>query len=187
MRAIAALGAATGLLAGCSGGTAGNSARAGAPANEAAPAPERPPNLALDQQRLVQACIPAAERETPIGRLTPTRRAALNLCLNTETTRQLQPRLPIRIDSRTQLDRVAVEGRALVYRYRIAMPVAALPAGIGDRLESNTRGAACRGEDVRQIIALGGVQVYRWVDRDEAAIREVRVETCPEETGAARR
>ena len=106
------------------------------------------------------------------------RRAALNLCLNTETARQLGARLPIRIDSSSLLDRVTVEGPALVYRYRIDKRVAELPAGTPDRLDAHTRRSACAGEDVQQIIALGGVQIYRWVDRDEATIREVRIARC---------
>jgi hypothetical protein len=149
-----------------------------APANAAATAPEAPPALALDQARLEQTCIPAAERERPIAELSRARRAALNHCLNAETVRQLTPRLPIRLDASTQLDRVGIEGRALVYRYRIDRRIAELPAGTPDRLATMTRRNACAGEDVQQILALGGAQIYRWVDRDEATIRKVRIESC---------
>ena len=184
MKAIAGLGAAALAVAGCSGsGTGGN---AGAPQNQTkAPAPanaaaarEEPPALALDQQRLLDTCIPQAERPRPIAALSRARRAELNRCLNGETVRQLTPRLPIRIDSMTQLDRVGVEGAALVYRYRIDRRIAELPAGTPDRLDALTRHNACAGEDVQQIIALGGAQIYRWVDRDEATIREVRIDAC---------
>jgi hypothetical protein len=171
-------------LAACAGGGTGNNgaaanaAHAYAPANAARPASEEPPSLALDQQRLVDTCIPRADRERSIAQLGAARRAALNTCLNTETARQLGARLPIRIDSSTLLDRVTVEGPALVYRYRIDKRVAELPAGTPDRLDAHTRRSACAGEDVQQIIALGGVQIYRWVDRDEATIREVRIARC---------
>lgn len=183
MRKMIGLGAVALGLAGCAGGgadngAAQNSTKAGATANAAAPAREEPPQLALDQQRLVDTCIPRADRARSIQQLGAARRAALNLCLNTETARQLNGRLPIRIDSSTLLDRVTVEGTALVYRYRIDKRVAELPAGTPDRLDAMTRRSACAGEDVQQIIALGGVQVYRWVDRDEATIREVRVARC---------
>lgn len=179
------LGAAALGLAGCGGGTgsniaAGNATRpaanASAPANAAAA--EEPPSLALDQQRLVDTCIPRADRERSIEQLGAARRAALNLCLNHETARQLAARLPIRIDSSTLLDRVTVEGPALAYRYRIDRRVAELPAGTPDRLDAHTRQSACAGEDVQQTIALGGVQIYRWVDRDEAPISEVRIDRC---------
>jgi hypothetical protein len=76
------------------------------------------------------------------------------------------------------LDRVTVEGPALVYRYRIDKRIAELTVGTPNRLDAMTRRSACAGEDVQQIIALGGVQVYRWVDRDEAAIREIRIARC---------
>lgn len=190
MRTIITLGAAALGLASCAGGGANNqgaaqnmanagaTANSGATATAAAPAAEEPPSLALDQQRLVDACIPRADRERSIDQLGAARRAALNLCLNTETARQLGTRLPIHIDSSTLLDRVTVEGPALVYRYRIDKRVAELPAGTPDRLNAHTRQSACAGEDVQQIIALGGVQVYRWVDRDEAPIREVRIDRC---------
>ena len=185
MRRIVQLGAAALGLAGCAGGGAANEQGAapnaitkGASANAVAPAREEPPSLALDQQRLVDTCIPRADRARSIADLGAARRAALNLCLNAETARQLGARLPIRIDSSTLLDRVTVEGQALVYRYRIDKRLAELRAGVADRLEANTRQAACAGEDVQQIVALGGVQIYRWVDRDEALIREVRIARC---------
>ena len=188
MSRIIGLGAAALGLAGCAGGGANNqdaaqnaatnTASAGAGANAAAPAREEPPMLALDQQRLVDSCIPRVDRARPIARLGAARRTALNLCLNTETARQLDARLPIRIDSSTLLDRVTVEGPALVYRYKVDKRLPELRAGVADRLEANTRRSACAGEDVQQIIALGGVQVYRWVDRDEALIREVRIDRC---------
>lgn len=183
MRTIIILSAAVLGLAGCAGGGANNQGAAqnltnAGTANAAAPASEAPPSLALDQQRLVDTCIPQADRDRSIDQLGAARRAALNLCLNTETARQLGARLPIRIDSSTLLDRVTVEGPALVYRYRIDKRVAELPAGTPDRLDAHTRQSACAGEDVQQIIALGGVQVYRWVDRDEAPIREVRIDRC---------
>jgi hypothetical protein len=181
---ISGLGAAALGLAGCAGGgaannkAAGNAVNATASANAAASASQEPPSLALDQQRLVDTCIPRADRERSIAQLGAARRAALNLCLNTETARQLGARLPIRIDASTLLDRVTVEGPALVYRYRIDKRLAELPAGMADRVEANTRQSACAGEDVQQMIALGGVQGYRWVDRDEALIREVRIARC---------
>ena len=184
MRRIIRLGAVALGLAGCAGGGGGNNsaahnaANASASTNAAAPAREAPPSLALDQQRLVDTCIPRADRERSIQQLGAARRTALNLCLNMETARQLGARLPIRIDSRTLLDRVTVERRALVYRYRIDRRVAELPPGTPDRLDAHTRRSACAGEDVQQIIALGGVQIYRWVDRDEATIREVRIDRC---------
>jgi hypothetical protein len=190
MKAMTGSAAALLALGACGGGGAGNNGaaanmtnaaantNAAAPVNAAANAPEEPPSLALDQERLVAACIPAAERELPIERLQPARRAALNTCLNVETVRQLAPRLPIRIDSNTQLDQASVEGPALVYRYRIAQRLADLPAGAAERIDAHTRSNACAGEDVQQIVALGGVQVYRWVDRDEAVIREVRIDRC---------
>lgn len=190
MRTIIGLGAAVLALGACNGGGPGNNGAAGnraegpPPANGVSNQAEEPPALALDQARLEAACIPAAERELPIDQLGPARRAALNLCLNTETVRQLAPRLPIRIDSNTQLDQAGVDGAALVYRYRISLRMAELPAGSADRLETHTRSNACAGEDVRQIVALGGAQVYRWVDRDEAMIREVRIDACPD-AGAA--
>jgi len=179
------LGAAALVLAGCSGGGAAgnevaapNVAKAAVPANAAAAAPAPPPALAMDQQQLERTCIPPAERGRPIARLAAARRRALNLCLNGETARQPAPRLPIRIDAATRFDRVGVEGRALVYRYRVDRRISELPAGTPDRLEAMTRHNACAGEDVRQILALGGAQVYRWVDRDEATIREVRIDAC---------
>ena len=181
VRTIVGLGATALALVGCAGGGANNQgaaqnvANAGATANAAAPAREEPPTLALDQQRLVDTCIPQPDRTRSIQQLGAARRAALNLCLNNETARQLDARLPIRIDASTVLDRVTVEGAALVYRYRIDKRLAELPAGMADRVEANTRQSACAGEDVQQMIALGGVQVYRWVDRDEALIREVRI------------
>ena len=186
LRATIGLGAAALGLAACAGGGANNqaaaqntaAANASVTANGAAPAREAPPLLALDQQRLIDTCIPRVDRARPIAQLGAARRAALNLCLNNETARQLGARLPIRIDSSTLLDRVTVEGAALVYRYKIDKSVAELPAGTPDRLDAMTRRSACAGEDVQQIIALGGVQVYRWVDRDEAAIREVRIAHC---------
>ena len=184
VRTIIGLGATALALVGCASGGANNqgaaqnAANAGATANAAAPAREEPPQLALDQQRLVDTCIPQADRTRSIQQLGAARRATLNLCLNNETARQLNARLPIRIDSSTLLDRVTVEGPALVYRYRIDRRVAELPAGTPDRLDAMTRRSACAGEDVQQIIALGGVQIYRWVDRDEATIREVRIARC---------
>jgi len=193
MRRIVGLGAAL-LLGACGGSGNDRAANNQAAANEAAAAPTpanasgniaaEPPALALDHMQLEAACIPAAERDMPIDQLTPARRAALNLCLNTETVRQLAPRLPVRIDAATELDRASVEGPALIYRYKVAQRRAQMPASAGARLEAHTRSNACAGEDVRQIIALGGVQVYRWVDRDEAVIREVRIAACPE-AGAA--
>lgn len=184
MKAMAGPGAMALALAGCSGGADGNNivaanAQNAAPqANTPRPAPEQPPALAMDQQQLEQACIPPAERGRPIARLPAARRRALNLCLNSETVRQLTPRLPIRIDAMTQLDRVGVEGAALVYRYRVDRRIADMPAGTPDRIDAMTRHNACAGEDVRQILALGGAQIYRWVDRDEATIREVRIDAC---------
>jgi hypothetical protein len=184
VRKIIGLGATALALVGCAGGgtnnqgAAQNAANAAVTANAAAPAREEAPTLALDQQRLVDTCIPQADRTRSIDQLGAARRAALNLCLNNETARQLDARLPIRIDASTLLDRVTVEGPALVYRYRIDKRVAELPAGTPDRLDAMTRRSACAGEDVQQIIALGGVQIYRWVDRDEAPIREVRIARC---------
>jgi len=185
MRTMIGIGAAALALGACSGGGAGNNgasqndANASLPANTVATASEEPPALALNHVQLEAACIPAAERETPIAQLTAARRSALNTCLNAETVRQLTPRLPIRVDSDTQLDQARVDGAALFYRYKVSQRLADLPAGAGERIEAHTRTSACAGEDVRQIIALGGAQVYRWVDRDEALIREVRVDACP--------
>ena len=188
MRRITTLCAAALGLTGCAGGGAGNDAVAGnvgqtaanasTSANAAAPAREEPPSLALDQQRLVDTCIPRADRGRSTEQLGAARRRVLNLCINEETVRQLTPRLPIRLNANTQIDRVAVEGPALVYRYRLAGRVAEMRAGTPDRLAAMTRQSACAGADVQQTIALGGVQIYRWVDRDEAPIREVRIDRC---------
>lgn len=181
--AAAALG-----LAGCAGGGANNqgatpgdtrnAVNGAAPANAVAPAQDEAAGIALDRQRLADSCIPRVDRARPIAQLGAARRAALNLCLNTETARQLAPRLPIRIGPSVRIDRVTVEDAALVYRYRLDRRLAELRPGLAERLEADTRRNACAGEDVQQTLALGGVQVYRWVDRDEALIREVRIARC---------
>jgi hypothetical protein len=181
MRTLIALGAAAAALGAC-GGSGGNSQvaqnGAEAPAGNRATTAESG-SIAINEQGLLDACVPANERERTIDQLTPARRAVLNRCYNEETVRQLTPRLPIRIDSRTEVDQVSAEGQALVYRYRIALGLAELRPGLADRLEADTRRHACTGEDVRNIVALGGAQVYRWVDRDGALIREVRIDSCP--------
>lgn len=183
-RGITGLGAAALALGAC-GGRAGNEGTAEnlveTPGNRAANAAREGQPIPLDEQRLLEACVPASERQLTIDQLAPARRTALNRCYNEETVRQLTARLPLRIDPVTELVQVSAEGQDLVYRYRIARQRAALGAGLVERLEADTRRHACAGEDVRNIIALGGAQVYLWVDRDDAPIREVRVDSCPEE------
>ena len=182
MRTLIALGAAAAALAACGGSGDNNQAAqngaAAPPGNGAATAADSG-SIAINEQGLLDACVPANERERTVDQLTPARRTTLNRCYNEETVRQLTPRLPIRIDSRTEVDQVSTEGDALVYRYRIALRLADLRPGLAERLEADTRRHACTGEDVRNIVALGGAQVYRWVDRDGALIREVRIDSCP--------
>jgi hypothetical protein len=183
MRTLIALGAATAALGAC-GGSGGNDQPVRnrmAPAGNGVATAGESGSIAINEQGLLDACLPANERARTVDQLTPARRATLNRCYNEETVRQLTPRLPIRIDSRTEVDRVSAEGQALVYRYRIGLRLAELRPGLAERLEADTRRHACTGEDVRNIVALGGAQVYRWVDRDRALIREVRVDSCPAE------
>ena len=186
MRRTIGLGAALALGA-CEGGP-GNEGAAqtkaeSPPANAIANAAQGP---AIDERRLLDACLPANERQLTIQQLAPARRATLNRCYNEETVRQLTPRLPIRVDPMTEIVQVSAEGANLIYRYRVAQRVAEMPAGTPDRLDAMTRSHACGGEDVRNIIALGGAQVILWTDRDGATIREVRVASCPDEGTAAR-
>lgn len=190
MKRMTGLGALVLILSACGGG-AGNNVAAQNEANEAAPAGNAA-NMAaeeavipINEQQLLSTCVPANERELTIQQLPPARRAALNRCYNEETVRQLTPRVPIRIDSQTVIDQVRAEGQNLIYRYRIARRLATLPAGLAERLEADTRRHACAGEDVRNIVALGGAQIYRWIDGEGALIREVRIDSCPEEGTAA--
>lgn len=168
-------------LAGCGGGATNdqsvdrNEVNAPAPAHGTAPAGDEMAGIALDRQQLLNTCASRVDRGRPIG---AARRAALNLCINSEVAQQLGARLPIHVGPRVQIDRVTVEGTALVYRYRTERRLAELRPGLADRLEADTRRNACAGEDVRQMIALGGVPVYRWADRDEVLIREVRITRC---------
>lgn len=170
-------------LTACGGGgntsAPANAANAAAPAGKAA-APQEPPRIPINEQLMVDACLQPDERTLTIDQLTPARKASLNSCYNMETVRQLTPQLPIRVDGRTQVDQVSVAGQDLVYRYRVSQRLAEFRPGTAERLDAHTRANACAGEDVRQIIALGGAQVYRWVDRDGALIREVRIASCPE-------
>lgn len=187
-RGAVGLGAAALALGGCSGGGAANESAVAnrpeaPPANQAANAGREGRPIALDERRLLETCLPVSERQLTVEQLSRARRMALNRCYNEETVRQLTPQLPIRIDRMTELVQVSVEDRNLVYRYRIGRPRAALAPDLAGRLDADTRRHACAGEDVRNIIALGGAQVYRWVDRDDALIREVRVHACPEERG----
>ena len=174
------------LTLGACGGVAGNNVaaqnKAEAPpaGNAVANAAQEGPGIPINEQRLLDACLPVSERELTIEQINPARRASLNRCYNQETVRQLTPQLPIRIDARTEVVGVSAEGPDLVYRYRVAQRVAEMPAGTPERLDAHTRNYACAGEDVRNIIALGGAQIYRWVDRDGATIREVRIASCPE-------
>jgi len=189
MRHMFGMGAAALALGACDRGP-GNEAGAARseakapPVNAAADAAR--PGPVIDEQRLLDACVPADERQLTIQQLPRARRASLNRCYNEETVRQLTPRLPIRVDRMTEIVLVSAEGQNLVYRYRVAQPVADMPAGTPERLDAQTRRHACGGEDVRNIIALGGAQVFRWTDRDGATIREVRVDSCPEEGTTAR-
>lgn len=191
MRQMTGLGAVILALAAC-GGSAGNDGAGQNGTNEAAPVSEAAngtqddPVMAINEEQLLDACLPANERELTVEQITPDRRAALNRCYNEETVRQLTPRLPIRIASQTVVDQVSAEGRNLIYRYRIDRRLAALPAGFADRLDADTRRHACGGDDVRNVIALGGAQIYRWTDSEGAVIREVRIDSCPEEGTAAR-
>lgn len=184
MKTIVGLGAVALALGACGGG-AGNEAAsqnravAALPANAVANAPQPGPRVPIDEQRLLETCLPANERALTIEQLAPARRASLNRCYNEETVRQLTPQLPIRVDRVTEVVGVSAEGAALVYRYRIGRRLADMPGRLVDGLDANTRRHACAGEDVRNIIALGGAQVYQWVDQDGAPIREVRVDACP--------
>lgn len=178
-------GTALAMLSACNGAAnnmaAQNAANAATPANAMANAAQEGPPIPLDERRLLEACVPANERQLTIDQLSPARRTALNRCYNEETVRQLTPQLPLRVDPVTQVVQVSLEGGDLVYRYKIARRLANAGAGLAERLEADTRRHACAGEDVRNIIALGGAQIYRWVDQDDALIREVRVASCPEE------
>ena len=185
-RPVIGLGAAALALGGCSGGNTVNEGAAqnrpeAAPENQASAVAQGGRPIALDERRLVEACLPASERQLTIEQLSRARRLALNRCYNEETVRQLTPQLPIRIDPLTEVVQVSAEEQDLVYRYRIGRPRAGLAPDLAERLEADTRRHACAGEDVRNTIALGGAQVYRWVDRDDALIREVRVGACPGE------
>jgi hypothetical protein len=184
MKRIVGLGAVALALGACGGGAGNNAAvqnRTEAPsANAVANAAQEGPRIPIDERRLLETCVPANERELTIDQLAPARRASLNRCYNEETVRQLTPQLPIRVDRLTEVIQVSVQGQDLIYRYRIGRRLADMP-GVGDRLDTDTRRHACAGPDVRNIIALGGAQVYQWVDQDGAPIRDVRVDACPEE------
>lgn len=180
MRRLIGPGAAVLALGACGSGpgndgTAQNKAEA--PAANAVAAQQGP---VINEQRLLDVCVPANERRLTIQQLAPARRAALNRCYNEETVRQLTPQLPLRVDRMTEIVQVSAEGADLIYRYRIAQRIADMRPGTPDRLDARTRSHACAGEDVRSIIALGGTQVYRWTDRDDATIREVRIASCPD-------
>jgi hypothetical protein len=172
-------------LAGCSGGGAANNAAANqaAPANAAVPGNETANaaqglTLPIDEARLVETCIPAADRERAIEDIPVEQRTRIITCLNAENARQLSARLPARIDSRTLVERVTAEGPVLTHHYRVTVRLADLPAGIGDQFEASARTMLCSDPEVGQLFALGGVQVYRWLDSEDALIREVRVERC---------
>jgi len=181
------LGAALLALGACSGGAENKAAAqnkaAAPPADQVANAAQEGRPIPLDERRLLETCLPANERQLTIDQLSPARRASLNRCYNEETVRQLTPQLPLRIDPVTEVVQVGAEGQDLVYRYRIARRLAGAPPGLAERLEADTRRHACAGEDVRNVIALGGAQVYRWVDSDDALIREVRIDACEDEGG----
>ncbi len=184
IRGAIGLGAAALALCGCGDGAGNNAAQSRpetSPGNQAKNAAQEGRPIPLDERRLVEACLPTSERQLTVEQLSRARRLALNRCYNEETVRQLTPQLPIRIDPLTEVVQVSAEEQDLVYRYRIGRPRAGLAPDLAARLDADTRRHACAGEDVRNIIALGGAQVYRWVDRDDALIHEVRVDACPGE------
>ena len=97
-RPVIGLGAAALALGGCSGGNTVNEGAAqnrpeAAPENQASAVAQGGRPIALDERRLVEACLPASERQLTIEQLSRARRLALNRCYNEETVRQLTPQL----------------------------------------------------------------------------------------------
>jgi hypothetical protein len=172
-------------LAGCNRDAPANAAanqpaaaNAAAPVNMAANAPGEMRQMAIDEERLVETCVPAADRERSIDTFSADERTRLITCINAETARQAIAQLPVRIDSRTLMERMTAEGPVLTYHYRVTVPLAEFTPGAADRIDAFTRSNACAGGRLDQTFAMGGVHIYRWTDRDGALIREVRIDRC---------
>lgn len=163
------------LVAGCSGGGGGNGST-----NETARRAPRdpPPGGPLNPQLILETCVPPAERATPARDLAPERRVAIRDCVHAETARQYAPHLPMRLSPRTVMEEARVEGPGLFFSYRTSERLADLRPDVGQGLETETRALACASPAFQEILVMGGMQTYRWIDRDGTLIREVRVDRC---------
>lgn len=149
-------------------------------ANEgAARAPRDPPPGGPINVQLVQdTCIPPAERPRPVRDLSPERRVAIRNCVNRETARQYNEQLPLRVGARTVMDEVSVAGPALVFHFTVSSRRAELPPDYNQQVMGAVRAEACSDAGFRTMVAVGGMQTYRYADRDGAPIGEVTVDRC---------
>jgi hypothetical protein len=170
MRTILSLGIVALALAACGGGSANRTATR-APRD---PPPEGP----INARRVLDTCIPPAERPRPARDLPPARQVAIRDCVNAETARQYNEQLPLRVGQRTVMDQVSVAGPALVFRYSLAARRADLPPDFNQQLRADVYTEACSDAGFRAMVTVGGMQTYRYVDRDGTLIGEITVDRC---------
>jgi len=137
-----------------------------------------PPDGPINAQLVLDRCVPPAERPRPVRELPPARQVAMRDCVNAETARQYNAQLPLRVSQHTVMDEVSVAGPALVFRYTVNTRRDELPQDVSRQIAGDVRAEACSDAGFRTMLAVGGMQIYRWVDRYGGPIGEVRVDHC---------
>jgi hypothetical protein len=137
-----------------------------------------PPDGPINAQLVLDTCVPPAERPKPARDIPPARQVAIRDCVNAETARQYNAQLPLRVSQHTVMDQVSVAGPALVFRYTVDTRRDELPRDASQQIAGDVRAEACADAGFRTMLTMGGMQIYRWVDRYGGSIGEVRVDHC---------
>jgi hypothetical protein len=87
----------------------------------------------------------------------------------------LDRRVPERLDKRTIITAVRVEGRTMVYVHTIEEDKAKLPANIADQIKKNILKAGCKSDDFKLSMSLGAHFRYEYFDKNGQPLPSILV------------
>lgn len=124
------------------------------------------------------SCLTAEEAQRGPSTFGRERSREFLTCMNAASVRQINPQLPMTVDSVTQMVRVSSDGPSVTYHYKTTVPASAVSQRTRQQLENHTRRLACAHWPMRQAMEVGGSFTYRYADTQGNLVHQFTISAC---------
>lgn len=134
--------------------------------------------LDTDAAAVAAACGGEVQHDDFV-RLPRAKQREIRSCFIRESSKRLNQKLPTRVDYTIILERTTVRGVTTTYLFRADISLKEVEPGAMDAWKPTVRAKICAEPGMRQIVSLGGVYRYVWLDHYGKYIDTLTVKNCP--------